>query len=118
MPAKSEDLHGSTRQMRDRAADCRCHQRPQFSGSEPADALCAGHGAQDRKAENASQTRWRSRHLRKRQFRPAALETLLRYLGAQRLVITGIAGNYCVLFTANDAYMRDYELVVPSDCTA
>ena len=33
------------------------------------------------------------------------------------LDITGIAGNFCVLFTANDAYMRDYELLVPSDCT-
>jgi nicotinamidase-related amidase len=45
------------------------------------------------------------------------LETLLRYLGANELIISGIAGNYCVLFTANDAYMRDYRLAVPSDCT-
>jgi nicotinamidase-related amidase len=51
-------------------------------------------------------------------FFSSTLETLLRYLGAQKLVITGIAGNYCVLFTANDAYMRDYKLIVPSDCTA
>jgi len=50
-------------------------------------------------------------------FFSSTLETLLRYLGAKKLVITGIAGNYCVLFTANDAYMRDYELIVPSDCT-
>jgi nicotinamidase-related amidase len=34
------------------------------------------------------------------------------------LIIAGIAGNICVLFTANDAYMRDFELVVPSDCCA
>jgi nicotinamidase-related amidase len=51
-------------------------------------------------------------------FFSSTLETLLRYLGARRLIITGIAGNYCVLFTANDAYMRDYQLVVPADCTA
>jgi nicotinamidase-related amidase len=51
-------------------------------------------------------------------FFSSTLETLLQYLGAERLIITGIAGNYCVLFTANDAYMRDYKLVVPSDCTA
>lgn len=51
-------------------------------------------------------------------FFSSTLETLLRYLGARRLIITGIAGNYCVLFTANDAYMRDYELLVPADCTA
>lgn len=50
-------------------------------------------------------------------FFSSTLETLLRYLGARRLIITGIAGNYCVLFTANDAYMRDYKLIVPSDCT-
>ena len=51
-------------------------------------------------------------------FFSTTLETLLRYLGSERLIITGIAGNFCVLFTANDAYMRDYALIVPSDCTA
>jgi nicotinamidase-related amidase len=50
-------------------------------------------------------------------FFSTTLETLLRYLGSRKLIITGIAGNFCVLFTANDAYMRDYELVIPSDCT-
>ena len=50
-------------------------------------------------------------------FFSSTLETLLRYLGVRRIIITGIAGNFCVLFTANDAYMRDYELVVPVDCT-
>ena len=50
-------------------------------------------------------------------FFSSTLETLLQYLGAETLIITGIAGNYCVLFTANDAYMRDYRLMVPSDCT-
>lgn len=51
-------------------------------------------------------------------FFSTTLETLLRYLGSRRLIITGIAGNFCVLFTANDAYMRDYDLIIPSDCTA
>jgi nicotinamidase-related amidase len=51
-------------------------------------------------------------------FFSTTLDTLLRYLGSQTLIITGIAGNFCVLFTANDAYMRDYGLVIPSDCTA
>ena len=51
-------------------------------------------------------------------FFSTTLETLLRYLGSRRLILTGIAGNFCVLFTANDAYMRDYELIIPSDCTA
>src|SRR4051812_26624687 len=51
-------------------------------------------------------------------FFSTTLETLLRYLETQTLILTGIAGNFCVLFTANDAYMRDYELIIPSDCTA
>jgi nicotinamidase-related amidase len=51
-------------------------------------------------------------------FFSTTLETLLRYLGSRRLIITGITGNFCVLFTANDAYMRDYDLIIPSDCTA
>jgi len=33
------------------------------------------------------------------------------------LILSGIAGNFCVLFTANDAYMRDFNLFVPLDCT-
>lgn len=49
-------------------------------------------------------------------FFSSTLETLLRYLGAKRLIMTGLAGNFCVLFTANDAYMRDFELMVPRDC--
>jgi nicotinamidase-related amidase len=50
-------------------------------------------------------------------FFSTTLETLLRYLGPSTLILTGIAGNFCVLFTANDAYMRDYKLIVPRDCT-
>ena len=50
-------------------------------------------------------------------FFSSALDTLLRYLRTQTLILTGIAGNFCVLFTANDAYMRDFNLFVPSDCT-
>src|SRR5438477_5795301 len=51
-------------------------------------------------------------------FFSTTLETLLRYLETQTLIPTGIAGNFCVLFTANDAYMRDFDLIIPSDCTA
>jgi nicotinamidase-related amidase len=50
-------------------------------------------------------------------FFSTTLDTLLRYLGSKKLILTGIAGNFCVLFTANDAYMRDYDLIIPSDCT-
>lgn len=34
------------------------------------------------------------------------------------LILTGLTGDNCVLFTANDAYMRDFELFVPADCVA
>jgi nicotinamidase-related amidase len=45
------------------------------------------------------------------------LDLLLVHLGVKDLILTGIAGNNCVLFTANDAYMRDFNLYVPSDCS-
>jgi len=51
-------------------------------------------------------------------FYATTLDVLLRYLGARTLIFTGIAGNICVLFSANDAYIRDYGVVVPADCVA
>jgi len=51
-------------------------------------------------------------------FQFSALDLLLDHLGARTLILTGVAGNFCVLFTAHDAYMRDYRLVVPRDCVA
>jgi len=49
-------------------------------------------------------------------FFDTTLDTLLGTLRVRRLILTGIAGNICVLFTANDAYMRDLKLFVPADC--
>jgi nicotinamidase-related amidase len=49
-------------------------------------------------------------------FYDTTLDTLLDDLGTERLILTGIAGNNCILFSAYDAYLRDYELFVPSDC--
>jgi nicotinamidase-related amidase len=51
-------------------------------------------------------------------FYATTLDVLLEYLKVDTLIITGIAANICVLFTANDAYMRDYRLCVPADCVA
>jgi len=51
-------------------------------------------------------------------FYSTSLDLLLRYLKADTLILTGIAGNICVLFTASDAYMRDFNLLVPRDCIA
>jgi nicotinamidase-related amidase len=49
-------------------------------------------------------------------FFSTTLDLLLTHLGAKNLILTGIQGKNCVLFTANDAYMRDYKIFVPSDC--
>lgn len=51
-------------------------------------------------------------------FYSTTLDLLLGYLQAETLILTGIAGNNCVLFTANDAYLRDFRLIVPEDCVA
>jgi nicotinamidase-related amidase len=49
-------------------------------------------------------------------FFDTTLDTLLETLSIRRVILTGIAGNICVLFTANDAYMRDYKIFAPADC--
>jgi nicotinamidase-related amidase len=51
-------------------------------------------------------------------FFGTVLDTLLEHLGVRRLVITGVSAHQCVLFTANDAYVRDLELCIPRDCIA
>jgi nicotinamidase-related amidase len=49
-------------------------------------------------------------------FYSTTLALLLTHLTTKNLILTGIAGNNCVLFTANDAYMRDFKIFVPADC--
>lgn len=49
-------------------------------------------------------------------FHSTTLDLLLRHLGTRQLVLTGMASNICVLFTANDGYMRNFKLIVPCDC--
>jgi len=51
-------------------------------------------------------------------FFSTTLDTLLQYLGVRKVILTGVAANICVLFTANDAYMRDFQVIVPEDCVA
>ena len=43
----------------------------------------------------------------------AALAARAPTAGTPVIVVTGIAGNICVLFTAYDAYLRGYRVVVP-----
>jgi len=51
-------------------------------------------------------------------FLATPLDLLLRSLGVRTLAITGIASDDCVLATAFDARMRDYEVLVVSDASA
>lgn len=51
-------------------------------------------------------------------FFSTTLELLLRYLHAETLILAGLTTDVCVMFTANDAYMREYRLWIPADCCA
>lgn len=51
-------------------------------------------------------------------FYATNLAVLLPKLGASKLILTGVATDICVLFTAADAHMRDYDLWIPEDCVA
>jgi nicotinamidase-related amidase len=51
-------------------------------------------------------------------FFSTSLDILLDYLGVKTVILAGVAGNICVLFTAHDAFLRDFLLIVPSDCVA
>jgi nicotinamidase-related amidase len=51
-------------------------------------------------------------------FYGTPLEALLDDIGAKQLVVTGIAGDGCVLCTASDAHIRERKVMVPRDCMA
>ena len=51
-------------------------------------------------------------------FYSTTLDLLLKHLGAETLILAGFTADICILFTANDAYMRDYRLLIPADCVA
>jgi nicotinamidase-related amidase len=51
-------------------------------------------------------------------FHETPLHMLLQGGGVRTLILAGFAADNCVLFTAADAHMMDYRVVVPSDCVA
>lgn len=51
-------------------------------------------------------------------FYATNLPVLLPQLEVSRLILTGVATDICVLFTAADAHMRRYGLWVPEDAVA
>ncbi|MGQ9680501.1 MAG: cysteine hydrolase family protein [Candidatus Bathyarchaeia archaeon] len=58
-------------------------------------------------------------HIKKRRysgFYETGLDSLLRDLEADTLVITGLVTNICIQHTAADAFFRGYRIIIPSDC--
>lgn len=51
-------------------------------------------------------------------FYETALPSLLKKLDVQKLVITGVAGDSCVLSSAMDAHMRGFPAWVPANASA
>lgn len=51
-------------------------------------------------------------------FFSTTLELLLSRLKVKTLILAGITTDQCILFTAGDAHVRDFRLIIPSDCVA
>jgi nicotinamidase-related amidase len=51
-------------------------------------------------------------------FYATPLGALLEQAEVRRVGLAGISTHQCILFTANDAYIRHLELTVPRDCVA
>jgi nicotinamidase-related amidase len=51
-------------------------------------------------------------------FYQTALDHLLRIETVERLVLTGQVTEQCILYSALDAYLRGYDLIVPPDAVA
>jgi ureidoacrylate peracid hydrolase len=51
-------------------------------------------------------------------FYNTPLEAELRIKGLQVLIITGTTTSFCIDSTIRDAYMRDYDVLVPAECVS
>ena len=51
-------------------------------------------------------------------FFETPLNTELRAKGIQVLIITGTTTSFCIDSTIRDAYMRDYDVLVPAECVS
>jgi nicotinamidase-related amidase len=49
-------------------------------------------------------------------FFATPLDLLLPHLRVRRLLLSGVAGDQCVLLTASEARMQDCDVAVPADC--
>lgn len=51
-------------------------------------------------------------------FYASPLELLLAEMETRELILCGLAADMCVQLTAADAFLREYQVWVPADCTA
>jgi nicotinamidase-related amidase len=51
-------------------------------------------------------------------FHNTSLDEQLARLGPERLIVTGVCTDICVLYTSEDARNRDFEVVLPANCVA
>ena len=51
-------------------------------------------------------------------FYNTTFESELRMKGVQVLIVAGTTSSFCVESTVRDAYARDFDVLLPADCTA
>ncbi|MEK7805501.1 MAG: isochorismatase family cysteine hydrolase [Planctomycetota bacterium] len=51
-------------------------------------------------------------------FYKTTLDKLLKKLGTNHLILTGVVTNICILYTTAEAYMRGYKVTIPQNCVA
>ncbi len=49
-------------------------------------------------------------------FYATPLETILAYIGARNVIVSGLTTNACVSLTVADLYVREFRIFVPQDC--
>ncbi|MBI4321649.1 MAG: cysteine hydrolase [Chloroflexi bacterium] len=76
-----------------------------------------GEPVQELKEEMRPDDHYVKKH-RMSSFYGTTLEVLLRMIGRRLLIISGVSTNVCVESTIRDAYFRDFDQILVSDCTA
>jgi ureidoacrylate peracid hydrolase len=51
-------------------------------------------------------------------FYETNLSRILEDLGVKKIIVGGVRTDFCVESTVRDAFFRDYEVIIASDCTA
>jgi nicotinamidase-related amidase len=96
---------------------------PQIWESNPGEfvARCARPGGHGRRIAELLAPRKQDYFLfkpRHSAFFDTSLDSLLARLRVQRVILTGVTAHQCVLFTAMDAHVRDYDIRIVRNCVA